>query len=276
MQDYVKSGISILNDVTKDLENLNGLGIYLSKQANIDALKTLKLMVLANETGRLDRKLDINSTMILKEKPNHIEYNQKENIIGNLSMNSHNFALEFFEYISKNYSIDYDFTCYGIYSILENWLRSFRLMHSYEEDMFYKRYDMVDKKMDIIEFSIRNGLLKQKQIEDIFHVYNFILESDNKFSKEQLQRIEKTLITMVPYYKLQKRISNSKDLTQKQKNKEHDIIDKNFNMHRKPNKELFKDVRENASKELEKYRMHNDQCAYILYEIPELIKTKTI
>ena len=35
MNAYVKSGIDILNDTTKDLKNLNELGIYLAKQTDI-------------------------------------------------------------------------------------------------------------------------------------------------------------------------------------------------------------------------------------------------
>ena len=41
MQKYVRSGVAILNDITKDLKNLNNLGIYLSRQTDINALKTL-------------------------------------------------------------------------------------------------------------------------------------------------------------------------------------------------------------------------------------------
>ena len=48
MNCYVESGIAILNDTTKDLNNLNELGIYLAKQTDIDALKSLKLLILAS------------------------------------------------------------------------------------------------------------------------------------------------------------------------------------------------------------------------------------
>ena len=53
MNAYVKSGISILNDTTKDLKNLNELGIYLAKQTDIDALKSLKT---AEEVAKLRGK----------------------------------------------------------------------------------------------------------------------------------------------------------------------------------------------------------------------------
>ena len=47
---YVKSGITILNDTTQDLKNLNELGIYLAKQTDIDALKSLKLLITNDHT----------------------------------------------------------------------------------------------------------------------------------------------------------------------------------------------------------------------------------
>ena len=61
MNCYVESGIHILNDTTKDLENLNELGIYLARGTNIDALKSLKLIVLASETKLLEKSLDNNN-----------------------------------------------------------------------------------------------------------------------------------------------------------------------------------------------------------------------
>ena len=55
MNAYVKSGIDILNDTTKDLKNLNELGIYLAKQTDINALKSLKLLILASENSMLEK-----------------------------------------------------------------------------------------------------------------------------------------------------------------------------------------------------------------------------
>lgn len=279
MQDYVRSGIRILNDVTKDLEDLNGLGIYLSKQTNIDALKTLKLMVLSHQTGRINKKFDINAIntyTYLKEENTGIEHTQQENIIGNLSMNPQNFALEFMEYISKNYPINYNFRCYGTYTILGNWLRSFKLMDFHDEDMFYKRYDMIDKKMDILEFLINNGFINRTQIQSVMDTYKEILEVDNKFNKEQLERMKYTLETMELYYIFHHKTSYSKKLSKDEKIKEHDFIDRKFDIYRKPNKEVFKNAQKNAEKELQDYRMRNDQCVYMLYEIPKLIESKVL
>ena len=61
MNCYVRSGISILNDTTKDLKNFNELGIYLAKQTNVDALKSLKLIILASKANVMDKDFDINS-----------------------------------------------------------------------------------------------------------------------------------------------------------------------------------------------------------------------
>ena len=40
MNCYVRSGIDILKETTKELENLNELGIYLAKQTDTNAIKS--------------------------------------------------------------------------------------------------------------------------------------------------------------------------------------------------------------------------------------------
>lgn len=275
MRHYTRSGIVILNDVTKELKNLNGLGIYLSKQTDINALKTLKLIILSHETGRIDKRLDITATNTYKQLSS-TDNKKKENIAGNLSMNPQNFALELLEYLSKNYFINYGFECYGIYSILENWLRSFKRMDFCDIDLFYKRYDMVDKKIDIIEFLISNGLLNKSQINNILQTYQQILNSYTSFNKEQLQRLQQDLNIMIDYYNLHNKISYSRQLTKEDKDREHNLIDKQFSIYRKPNKAIFDGCKQNAERELQDYIMENDQCLYMTHEIPRLIKEKII
>ena len=102
---YVTSGIKILNDTTKDLNNLNELGIYLSKQTNIEALHTLKLIILASADLRLDKKLSINYTKTFDETYGKDVYKRKESIIGNLSTNPQNIGLDLMGLIIRNYKV---------------------------------------------------------------------------------------------------------------------------------------------------------------------------
>lgn len=279
MQEYVRSGIAILNDVTEDLKDLNGLGRYLSKQPNADAIKVLKLMILGHETGLIEKDFDINSVGLhtyLVERTTGTEYKQRENIIGNLSMNPQNIALELMDYLSKNYSTDYGFKCYGMYSIIDNWLRSFERMDYCDTDMFYKRYDMVDKKMDIIEFLISNGLLSKKQIDSVLASYQLLLKEDVGLNKAQLLRIQKVVDNIIRYNELYSKISHSKNIPRQEKSKLYNELESTFGIARKPKEGLFDDCKHNALEEIRRYRMENDQCTYMLYDVQKLIKEKKI
>ena len=84
MNCYAKSGIAILNDTTKDLKNLNELGIYLAKQTDIDALKSLKLLILASENSMLDKDFDINSIKSYTETIMRDTYKRYESVVGRI------------------------------------------------------------------------------------------------------------------------------------------------------------------------------------------------
>mgnify|MGYP003313488433 CR=1 FL=1 len=279
MQDYVKSSIAILNDTTKELNNLNQLGIYLSKQININALKTLKLIILASETNKLNKPFDINYVGTYIEsidiKTSEV-YKQKENIAGNLAMNPQNFALELFEYIIKNYHINLNFKCYGIYSIFDVWNNSLRRMEYDERDIFYKRYDMINKKLDIFEFLIYNGLLTKRQLDELVNNYAIVVDEDRYLTNEQKQKIGQMIIDLIKSKNEHKYISSIKNISKEQRDKYHDQVDRIMGISRKPNLEIYSNCKNNAKEELKKYKMENDQCAYIINEIPRLIKQKTI
>lgn len=277
MQNYVRSGVAILNDITKDLKNLNNLGIYLSRQTDINALKTLKLLILASQTKRLNKPFDINATNIyiyLKEELTGIEHKRKENVVGNLSLNPQNFALELMEYVIKNYPVNLKFECYGIYSFLDVWNRSFKRMDFDDMDHFYKRYDMIDKKMDLLEFMVLNGLLGKRQIFELLRTYEFCLNSDNKFSKDQLQRMQYTINRIEQFNGLHKKISALRSITKEEREMRHDEIDNIMGISRKPKLEIYDSCKHNAEHEIQNYIMQNDQCSYMLNTLPILIKKK--
>lgn len=279
MKYYVRSGIDILNDVTEDLSNLNKLGIYLAKQTDINALKTLKLLILASTNKKLNKPFDIssiNTFTYLKENVTGIDHKRKENIASNLSLNPQNFALELMEYIVKNYPIDLDFKCYGIYSILDMWNRSFQRMEYSDIDPFYKRYDMIDKKMDILEFYLKNGLFSNEQITSLIVTYTSCLDGESKFTKEQLQRMESTIVKVGQYQKLQESVSKLKNLTKEEIKLKQDEIDSIMGISKNPNFEIYEKSRMNARVELQNYRMENDQYVYMLYKVPEIIKEKIL
>ena len=276
MHEYVRASIRLLNDITEDLENLNELGIYLSKQTDINALKVLKLIILASETNKLVKPFDINYNnkyVYFREHLTKREYKIKQSIVGNLSLNPQNIALDLMDYIIKNYYVDLSFECYGIYSIIENWLRSFLRMDYDDMDMFYKRYDMLDKKIDMLEFMIFNGLLQEEQIKCLLNTYKKCLNKKNVFSKEQLHKME-YIIYIISQFSDNRNIIHIREKSKEQI--ENNDINDVICIRKTPNFSIYETCRKNAELQLQKYIMQNDQCVYIVGPLENMIKTKKI
>lgn len=272
MQFYVENSINILNDVTEKLNNLNSLGIYLSNQTDFNALKTLKLIILASEAKKLNKQFDINFISTTTEN-NYSNYKSKETIFTNLALNPQNFALELVEYIIKNYPVDLSFQCWGIYNILEYWSRSFERMEYAAEDIFYKRYDMIDKKLDILEFALKRNLLTKEQIMELVSTYSRCITDKNNFTKEQLKRMQYIVSWVEQINKFHRKIYLRKDLSREEKKKIHDTVYEIMGISIRS--EIY-NSKEKAKHELESYKMENDQCSYILTTIPSLIRKKVI
>ena len=66
MSIITENGIDTLNYVTKDLDNLDDLGIYLAKETDINALKILKFIILVGRCNYLKKDFNINKDLILK------------------------------------------------------------------------------------------------------------------------------------------------------------------------------------------------------------------
>ena len=190
MNCYVKSGIAILNDTTKDLKNLNELGIYLAKQTDINALKSLKLLILASENSMLDKDFDINSIKSYTETFMRDTYKRYESVVGNLSMNPQNIGLELMDYILQNYKVDLTVQPYNSgYTIFDFWARSFARIED-DQDIFYKKYDMIDKKLEIASYMIQNGLLDVNQIDFLLTSFDRCIQRKYFYTKEQLLRMQ--------------------------------------------------------------------------------------
>ena len=191
MNYYVRNGISILNDTTKNLNNLNELGIYLAKETNIDALKSLKLLILATDLNILEKKLNINSVKTGEEIVGYEKKKRNETIVGNLSMNPQNIALELMEYIIHNNKVDLKVKPFTTgYTIFDFLAFSFADIES-DECRFYKRYDMTDKRLDMMSYLIDNELLEKDETERLITSFDRCLQETNCYTKDQLARMEK-------------------------------------------------------------------------------------
>lgn len=278
MNCYVESGIHILNDTTKDLENLNELGIYLARGTNVDALKSLKLIVLASETKLLEKSFDIN---YVKTYTNSFEnsiynsiYKRNETVFGNLAVNPQNFGLELADYILHNYKVDLGIEPFTSgYTIFDFFARSFARIE-YDEDPFYKRYDMIDKKLDMVSYMLDYELLDNSQTDLLLTCFDRCIQNKYHYTKEQLLKM-KEMINQVDS-KQQIRLT-IEDLFKQNKIKSDYSKEELSKKLLSANKDNSKssDINKSFSR-LENYCMLNDQCTYMLRTIPRLVKEKVI
>lgn len=274
MNAYVESGISILNDTTKDLKNLNELGIYLAKQTDIDALKSLKLLILASENSLLDKEFDINSIKSYTETIMRNTYKRNETVIGNLSMNPQNIALELMDYILHNYKVDLTVQPYDSgYTVFDFWVRSLVRIED-DQDIFYKRYDMIDKKLEIASYMIRSELLNVNQIDYLLTAFDRCIQHQHSYTKEQLLRMQEMLNSVKLREQLELNVANLITQNKIQLNCSRDELIKGLST-------TGTQVDQHSGKEdfwgeISNYQMLNDQCVYMLQTIPTLVKKKII
>lgn len=260
MTEGVKNAITIFNNVTKDLKNYNKLGVYLAEERDIDALKTLKLLLLLDKSGKLLKEVDVNFLCSYIYRG----VQQKENIVSCLAINPQNYALEIFDYIVKNYDVKYNFTYLTGESIIDLWLNSFINIDDDCENIFYKRYDMIDYKLEIIDYLVSNRLLSKNQVNRVRNQYKYLLENSHAFSKEQLWKI-KYFIDIQKYICKLEGIMNDKSFKGLSGGSLYSSQDDEITIKRRAKKELLED-----------YRLSYDQVSYIEYEIPRLIKERKI
>lgn len=276
MNCYVESGIHILNDTTKDLENLNELGIYLARETNVDALKSLKLIVLASETKLLEKSFNINYVKTYTNSFENSIYKRNETVFGNLAVNPQNFGLELADYILHNYKVDLGIKPFTSgYTIFDFFARSF-VRIEYDEDPFYKRYDMIDKKLDMVSYMLDYELLDNSQTDLLLTCFDRCIQNKYHYTKEQLLKMKEMInqvdskqqirLTIEDLFKQNKIKSDysKKELSKKllSANKDKDV--------NKPS-----DITKSFSR-LKNYCMQNDQCTYMLRTIPMLVKEKVI
>lgn len=274
MNAYVKSGIDILNDTTKDLKNLNELGIYLAKQTDINALKALKLLILASENSMLDKDFDINSVKSYTKTIIDVTRKINESVIGNLSMNPQNIGLELMDYILKHYKIDLTVQPYDSgYTIFDFWARSFARIED-DQDIFYKRYDMIDKKLEIASYMIQNGLLDANQIDFLLTSFDRCIQRKHSYTREQLLRMKEIFDSIKLKEQLELNVANLITQNKIELNCSKDELIKKLSsienqVESSSNRRDFRD-------ELSNYQMLNDQCIYMFQTIPTLVKKKVI
>ncbi len=274
MNYYVRNGISILNDTTKNLKDLNELGIYLAKETNIDALKSLKLLILVTDLNILEKKLNINSVKTGEEIIGYEKRKKNETIVGNLSMNPQNIALELMDYIIHNNDVNLMIKPLTTgYTIFDSFVFSFADIES-DECRFYKRYDMTNEKLDIVSYMIDNELLEAEEIDQLLTSFDRCLHEPNCYTKDQLARMEKIVSEENMKKQLKLSLASLIDEGKITINDSKEDVEKEL-ITRKSELTLPYGQKD-PWEELENYKMTNDQCAYMRNTIPILIKKKII
>ena len=266
MSIIIENGIDILNEVTKDLDNLDDLGIYLSKETDINALKILKFMVLVARNNYLDKDFNIN-----KEKTTTDEYNlkRKENVITNLSTNPQYFALELMENVIHNEKVDLSIEPFNNgYTSFDFWVRSFNRIE-YDQDKFYKRYDMVNKKLDIISYMIDFELLTNDNIKPLIESLEICIDKKYGYTNDQLYRMKEILNDLKQKEELRR---NAINLLVKNKinlncSKENFLKELFLTSNKKENC-----MHANKQDELFNYELLNDQFTYMIDKMPKVIE----
>lgn len=273
MINYTKECIHLLNNQTEKIESLNEIGIYLAKKTDINALKTLKLIILASSTGELIIPFEIDSVITSPIKIHNTYFQKNESIASNLATNPQYFSLELLEYILKNYKINLSLSPISNKStMIEYWINSFTRIEN-ELDPFYKRYDMVDKRLNIVEFLLKNNLLNRLEKNATKKVFNYCLKKQFSYSKNQLLKMQMLISYIEQSYFLKSNL-----ITLQEKN----IITTNYSIDEITNLlsiqpvTLHQDTIKNAKKELIKYKMYQEQWSYIFHEVPKLIKERKI
>lgn len=272
MNVYVSMGMNVLFDLKKDLKDFNELSIYLAKQPNPDALKTLKLLILASEYY-WPNDLDINSIRKYKivTSSNYV-YNRNESIVGNLSSNPQNIGLELMDLIIHNYDVNLEIRPNDAswYTITDIMAFSFSEIEK-DQNTFYKRYDMVDKRLDIINYLIDNELINARQKDNINKRLKICIKYKYGYTEAQLLKMQ----IIIAKLNLQNNVSNlirNKELFSR--------YDKNETIRQllKSNEDssISNDRRRLFFNELEKYVMEENQLHYMMDTISPLVKKKII
>lgn len=243
MNTYTRIGIAKIDEVTKTLPDLNKLNLFLSNQTDANALKILKLIILSSESHLLEKTFDINYSIT----SNNI-YVPNKSIIGNLSKNTQYLALDLMDLLIQYYNCNLNLKITNSEHIFDKWINSFTEIEN-DQNKFYKRYDLINKKLDIIEFMINNNILTNIKLNFTKDILEICVQNKYDYNNNQLIRIQKII------NKIEETLNFSKD--------------KNFK-----EKKIMSSIerRDHILNELNNFNFSGEQYHYVNNVIPQIIK----
>ena len=187
MNNNTESCINLINRI--DEKKYYDLALSLSAKSESYALENLRLIMLLNDAEQLKKQFDICEVSKTFKKD---EYEDKlitlyESVPGNLVFNQHGYAFALLLELAKNHPVDWDLKpCNSYMSILDFYLRSMTNIN-YPYDRFYHRYDMLDARLDLIEYLIDNNLLTERHL---YSVKKMLMEciKNNLFGRDIIMR----------------------------------------------------------------------------------------
>lgn len=273
-------GVRILRNATVDLDTYNNLAVYLANQHDYFSLITLKFIILTSSLGLLDKPFDINHVKTTTEDFEQYSKTTNETIIGNLAENPSNYGLELMEYIIKHYPVNLEVIPLiespnnGMQDIIARFTNNIAYMR-HDDNEFYKRYDMVDKKIDILTYLIKSGRVCE---QDKLYIINTLRNAveigftpEQSFKLQQLRFIlgQKELYDMTVSILINEGIITINDGHEKEEVVQKLMLDYN-------RKQSDEQLKIELQRELDKETIGLSRLRYMKYEIPQLIKKYNI
>ena len=181
-----------ITELVEDIDNLTDFCAFLAKQNDYKYLRMLEIILIikTKKHPSLNIKKHINFSTIT-----NINDDYRESIINNLINNPSNYASELLALIIDNYSEkirnSFNELSYGIYTSFDQLVNTFRNLENANNN-FYKRYDIVEKRLEIIMTLIEKNMVDKTRLEDVEYLFKN-LSQKKEFNFTERQRIMLTI-----------------------------------------------------------------------------------
>lgn len=216
--------IEDLHRAAEPLEDFNGLGLYLAKQNNPLAIKTLDLLIMsAGDTGAemFSYAKNIYLDQVTKVKT---ETGVKKNTItGNIVDNTLMLSEDLLEFMVHTYPLNLRVRDdVEADSILERYLS--QLVYFDDSDnLFYQRKDIINKRLAVIDYLIENVLVSPSELEIIKAALVGCITSGKKYFTDVQLHYMRSLLKRTVRYPKPKDVFDFKEYNIMERLEEHPI-----------------------------------------------------
>ena len=179
-------------ELVDDINNLTDFCAFLAKQNDYKYLRMLEIILLikTKKYPYLNIKKHINFSVIT-----NIHDDYRESIINNLINNPSNYASEILDFIIISFSgkirNSFNEVSYGIYTSFDQLVNYFRNLEN-SNNNFYKRYDIVEKRLEIIMNLIEKNMVDNNRLQDV----EFLFKNKNKKREFNFTERQRMMLTI--------------------------------------------------------------------------------